>query len=158
MFVAVADAIVARLQAEQVAGGTLEEVKLVRFGDLQPIPAKHQPAISVDWDGARDFHVNRQQVELRAVYQVYLYTSSMDGAEVAEREAGRLVWDDSSGSPRGLLPALCRCARTSIVVAGQPYLLAIGERVQGGILKEGAHSTSVAMVEIQATTIRNTPQ
>lgn len=158
MFVAVADALAARLQAEQAPGGLLEDVRLVRVGDMQPIPTQHHPAITVDWDGVRDFALNHQKVEFRARFRVNLYTVSLAGTEQAEREADRLVWDDSSGVPRGLLPALCRAARTSLVVDGQSYLLRVGDSVETLSVKEGAHSTGLSVVEIQAVTMRNAPQ
>ena len=157
MFLALTDALVARLQGEQAPGRMLEEVRLVRAGDFQPIPTQHHPAITVDWDGARNVRLNHQRVEIRASLRVCLYTVSMSGAEAAERDADRLVWDDSTGSPRGLMPALCRAARTSLVVDGQPFLLQLGDTVQTVAMKDGAHSTAVSLVEVQAVTMRNAP-
>lgn len=158
MFLALLDALVSRLQAEQAPGGMLEEVRLVRAGDMQPIPNQHHPAITVDWDGVREFRFSRPKVEFRARFLAYLYTASMASPEASEREADRLVWDDSTGSPRGLLPALCRAARTSLVVGGQSYILRVGDTVETVAVKEGSHSTSVSVVEVQAVTMRNAPQ
>lgn len=158
MFVSVVDALVERLQAEQAPGGMLEEVRLVRAGDMQPIPTQHHPAITVDWDGTRDLRLNHQRVEFRARLLVHLYTVSLAGTEQAEREADRLVWDDSTGSPRGLLPALCRAARTSLVVGGQSYILQIGDSVMTVAVKDKSHSTGLSRIEVQAVTMRNSPQ
>lgn len=157
MFLAIADALAARLQAEQTPGSTLEGIRLVRVGDHQPIPTLHHPAVVVDWDGARGFRADRQRVEFSAVLRVYLYTVSQEGPEAAEREADRLVWDDSAGTPRGLLPALCRCTRTALVIDGQSYLLAIGDEVHTVAVKDKAHSTGMSWVEVRAVTMRNTP-
>lgn len=158
MFVSVVDALVERLQAEQAPGGMLEEVRLVRAGDMQPIPSQHHPAITVDWDGVREFRFSRPKVEFRARFLAYLYTASMASPEASEREADRLVWDDSTGSPRGLLPALCRAARTSLVVGGQSYILQIGDSVMTVAVKDKSHSTGLSRIEVQAVTMRNSPQ
>lgn len=157
MFLSIADALATRLQAEQATGGTLEDIRLVRVGDHQPISILQQPAVVVDWDGARAFHADWQRVEFSAVLRVYLYTASQEGPEAAEREADRLVWDDSTGTPRGLLPALCRCTRTSLVIGGQSYRLAIGDEVHTFAVKDKAHSTGMSWVEVRAVTMRNAP-
>lgn len=157
MFLSIADALATRLQAEQATGGTLEDIRLVRVGDHQPISILQQPAVVVDWDGARAFRADRQRVEFSAVFRVYLYTAVQDGTEAAEREADRLVWDDSAGTPQGLLPALCRCTRTALVVDGQSYQLAIGDEVHTVAVKDKAHSTGLSWVEVRAVTMRNAP-
>jgi len=157
MFIAIVEALVARLQAEQAPGGTLEDVRLVRTGDYQPIPTLHHPAVVVDWDGARSFRADRQRVEFSAILRVHLYTVSQDGPQAAEREADRLVWDDSTGSPRGLLPALCRCTRTALVVDGRSYILAVGDEVHTVAVKDKAHSTGLSWVEVRAVTMRDAP-
>lgn len=157
MFLAIADALANRLEAEKTPGGALAEVRLVRVGDHQPISILQQPAVVVDWDGARSLRADRQRVEFSAVFRVYLYTAVQDGTEAAEREADRLVWDDSSGAPQGLLPALCRCTRTALVVDGQSYQLAIGDEVHTVAVKDKAHSTGLSWIEVRAVTMRNTP-
>lgn len=153
MFAALADALVARLQEEQAPGGMLEEVLLVRWGDLNPIPTTQHPAVTVDWDGVVGFRAGNAQVELSAKFEVYLYTVSA-APDVAEREMQGLLWSDATGSPRGLLPALYRIARRFVTVDGQDYLLQLGTEVNTAAVHEKGHATAAAMIEVLATTMR----
>lgn len=145
------------------SGEMLEGVKLVRVGDIAPIPDRLMPAITIDWeeDSVGPLSGGRQQTG-RAEHgfglAVTLYTYSLSKNDTASRSLRDLWIRSESGQLLGLKPALLQLQRQGIrdVDSGTTFTFRLG-RTRPGIRREGGHFTAGCSTELTAITWGPTP-
>lgn len=148
-------ALVALLEEERAPGRLLEGVATVRRTDAQPIPDRHFPAVTVNWDGASQLRADGNQVSVTWRYDIGLWLLNRESPEAAEEQLHRLMWREQGGASYGLLPALF--TMRGMESGGHSYLLQVQDDVRTGVIEDGSRHTYGAVVSVTVKTMRRLP-
>ncbi len=152
MIEALVNKIAERLEAERVPGRTLEAIKLIRVGDIQPIPSQCHPAITIEAGDMDIVSATPAGISVKVPVNIYLYVVSMASGDAAARELLRRIWYSENGADLGLMPAVSKLCAKAMPVENTLMCLRLAGTVDTAVADDKSASTGVARVTVTAET------
>lgn len=152
MIEALVNKIAERLEAERVPGRALEAIKLIRVGDIQPIPSQCHPAITIEAGDMDIVSAVPASISVKIPVNIYLYVVSMSSGDAAARELLHHIWYSGNGTDKGIVPAVSKLCAKAVHVENTLMCLRLTGTVDTAVADDKSASTGVARVTITAET------
>ncbi|MCR5661662.1 MAG: hypothetical protein K6G50_05995 [bacterium] len=141
-----------RLEAERVPGRALEAIKLIRVGDIQPIPSQSHPAITIEAGDMDIVSAIPASIHVKIPVNIYMYVVSMASGDVAARELLHHIWYSDHGADKGIVPAISKLCAKAMQIENALMCLRLTGTVDTAVADDSSTSTGVARVTITAET------